>query len=218
MDVSSIEAWARGRMADADDSPMERGYRLHHGERVGALAVALARRLDLGGTPPELYRVAGLVHDVGKAGYRGPEPHGPRGERILREEAAQWFEPGELDLVCLMVRNHYERPLSRWYDGREKPVWPLPVLILQDADLIDHFGVNYLWITINHGRRDGLTPAGLYAVKDEPGTRRGEGWVRDCLRSLNFDVSREEVLRRQKLAEAFYTEAALGPEGGLGQE
>ena len=216
MDIPSIETWARSRMADADDSPMERGYRLHHGERVGAIAASLARRLDAGGTSPDIYRVAGLLHDIGKAGYRGPEPHGPRGAQIVRAEAAQWFEPAELALVCLMVENHYARPLSRWYEGVEKPVWPLPVLIMQDADLIDHVGANYLWITINPGRRDGLSPAGLLAIRNEPGARRGEGWVRDCLRSLNFEESRAEVVRRQRLADAFYAEVALGPEGGLG--
>ena len=215
MDIPAILSWARARMERADDSPMEPGYRLHHGERVGAIAAALAARVCPGEAPAEIYRVAGAVHDVGKAGYRGPEPHGPRGARILRAEAAAWFSPDELDLVCLMVENHYQRPLSRWYDGKAKPVWPAPVLVLQDADLIDHFGANYFWIAFHHAVARGETPAAFLAAYHEPGARRGLGWVQDSRRSLNYEDSRRELDRRQRLAEAYYAELAIDLAGDL---
>ena len=215
MDIPSILSWARSRMERADDSPLELGYRLHHGERVGAIAASLAERVCPGAAPSELYRIAGVVHDVGKAGYRGPVPHGPRGAQILRAEAAQWFEPEELDFVCLMVENHYARPLSRWYEGKEKPVWPAPVLVIQDADLLDHFGTNYFWITFHHAIAKGEGPDRFFASYTEPGTRRGLGWVQDSRRSLNFEESRRELDRRQSLAEAFYKEMAMDLEGKL---
>lgn len=203
-------------MARADDSPLELGYRLHHGERVGALAAALAERVCPGAAPSEIYRVAGTVHDVGKAGYRGPIPHGPRGAAILRAEASQWFTPEELDLVCLMVENHYARPLSRWYDGKEKPVWPAPVLVIQDADLIDHFGANYFWITFHHAVARGESPAEFAASYTEPGSKKGLGWVQDSFRSLNYEESRREMTRRQRLAEAYYAELAIDLAGAFG--
>lgn len=209
MDTEAIFAWAHSRMERADDSPLEMGYRLHHGMRVGEIAARLAETVCPGVASAELYRVAGTVHDVGKAGYRGPEPHGPRGAAIVRAEAAQWFTPEELDLVCLMVENHYARPLSRWYEGVEKPVWPAPVLVLQDADLIDHFGANYFWITFHHACAKGVGPDQFFASYTEPGTRRGLGWVQDSRRSLNFEESRQELDRRQQLAQAFYAEMAI---------
>lgn len=216
MDITAITTWAHSRMERADDSPLELGYRLHHGERVGKLAAELAQRVCPGEAPEELYRIAGLVHDVGKAGYRGPEPHGPRGEAILRAEASAWFTPEELELVCLMVANHYARPLSRWYEGVEKPVWPKPVLVIQDADLLDHFGSNYFWITYHHAIAKGESPDRFFASYTEPGTRRGLGWVQDSRRSLNFEESRQELDRRQELAKAFYAEMAIDLEGHFG--
>ena len=215
MNKDAILDWARTRMERADDSPMETGYRLHHGERVGAIAAALAERVCPGEAPADLYRVAGVVHDIGKAGYKGPVPHGPRGAAILRAEAAQWFEPDEFELVCRMVENHYARPLSRWYDGKEKPVWDNPVLVLQDADLLDHFGANYFWIAFHHAVVRDESPDRFLASYEEPGTRRGKGWVLDSRRSLNFEESRHELDRRQTLATAFYREMALDVTGAL---
>ncbi len=204
-------------MERADDSPLEPGYRLHHGERVGKIAANLAERVAPGLASREFFEVAGLLHDVGKAGYRGPVPHGPRGAMIIRKYAAKWFEPEELERICLMVENHYARPLSRWYDGKEKPVWPAEVLIIQDADLIDHFGANYFWITFHHAVARGEDPVRFRASYDEPGAKKGKGWVEDSFRSLNFELSKREMIRRQRLAESFYRELDQNIAGTFGE-
>jgi hypothetical protein len=216
MDVPAILDWARARMADADDAPMERGYRLAHGIRVGELAVALAAREAPDVAPAELFRVAGVLHDIGKAGYRGPEPHGPRGVAIVRAEAAQWFAPDELDRVCFMVEHHYDRPFSRWFDDRPRPSWPVEVLLLQDADLLDHCGANYFWLSIHHAAGRSQSAASfLQANDDETCLRYGAGWRRETRRSLNFEESRREFDRRQAVCDAFFRQFSIDLRGAL---
>lgn len=212
MDKEAVLKWAQRRMAGADDSPLEPGYRYHHGLRVGALAVGLAEREKIA-VDAELLYVAGVLHDVGKSGYSGEEPHGPRGEEILRAETAAWFSADELDRVARMVSRHYARPRSRWYEGQEKPAWPDEVLLIQDADILDHFGCNHVWQAFHwasHLRQSPQDTLAYYWRNPREVEWRGEG-----RNALNYDASREEFDRRLARSDAFCREFALEQAGTL---
>jgi hypothetical protein len=195
MDKPAILDWARERMASEEAGALETGYRYYHGLRVGALAVELGERLKLP-VPPDLLYIAGVLHDVGKAGYMGQKPHGPRGAKLIRKHAGAWFEPEELERVCLMVENHYERPLSKWYADRQKPEWPDEVLVIQDADLIDHVGYNQVWRNFLIARHKDRTSTEV--ISRFWRHERAKEWWAESHASLNFDVSRVEFLAREQ--------------------
>lgn len=213
MDKDAVLKWAHRRMAAADDSPLEPGYRYHHGLRVAALAVELAGRLR-SSVDLELLYVAGVVHDVGKSGYQGEDPHGPRGAEIVRTEAAAWFTAGELDQVCQMVERHYARPNSRWYAGREKPAWTEEVLLVQDADVLDHFGCNHVWQAFFWAKHLRQSPQETLAYYWR--NPKEQDWREEARRSLNFDASRSELDRRLARSDAFCREFAMEQAGVLG--
>jgi len=208
MNRKEILEWAERRMKTATAEPYECGYRYHHGMRVAAIAVRLARSVNLSRTQQALVYVAGVLHDVGKAGKRGNDSHGPRGANVIRRHLKPWMTREEMDRVCAMVGNHYERPRSSWYHGKTPPQLPKEVLVVQDADIIDHYGSMEVWAEILYARRDGKSPAEM--LKSLHGQSKKER--AEALKSLNFAVSRREVRRRFKAADAFFR--TLGVDSG----
>ncbi len=213
MNKDALLKWAQRRMAAAESGALEPGYRWHHGLRVAALAVGLAERLGLAVDLERLY-VAGVLHDLGKSGYAGEEPHGPRGAQILRAKAADWLDAGELDWVCNVVEHHYARPRSRWYADREKPVWPDEVLLVQDADILDHFGCNHVWRSFLWARRERLSPQDTLAHYWR--NPKEQSWRVEARQALNYDLGREELDRRLARSDAFCRQFAMEQAGTLG--
>ena len=189
-------------MAQHACEPLEPGYRLHHGLRVGGLAVSLGKRLGVPRSQLDELYVAGVVHDVGKSGYRGTDAHGPRGEAIVRARLTEWLTQDEMERVARMVAHHYERPRSHWYKGRTPPQWSDDILILQDADILDHYGMTFVWSALLKARKDGLSPIEML---DTFWRSKRERDVRDeSYRSLNFKESRVELKLRFEKAELFF--------------
>lgn len=210
MDKAAVLDWARRRMGAACEAPMEPGFRHRHGLRVAALALRLAERVAPA-VERDLLEVAGVLHDIGKSGGRGSDRHGPRGARIVRRGAGRWLAPEELQQVCGMVEHHYARAGSRWYDGRPKPAWSAEVLLLQDADLLDHFGCNQVWQCFCWARRRRRTPEECLAEYwRHP---RDPDWREEARRSLNYEVSREELAQRLRRSDAFFRQYALEQAG-----
>jgi len=209
MDRQKILAWGAEKMRFAHDAPLEPGYRYYHGLRVARLAVELARTMQLRIDQEALF-VGGFLHDVGKAGYNGPD-HGPRGAELIRAEIAHLFNAHELDGVTAIVANHYMRPNSHHFAGRERPVFPAEVLLVQDADLIDHFGSNGIWLafrwSVYHGRNQ-QESLDFYHGQDV-------SWRREALESVNFAVSRDEIASRMGRAAQFMSYWQLEEKGEL---
>ena len=191
MYVDKIVSWGTEKMKFTDEAPLETGYRYYHGLRTAKLAVALADGMGLE-VGHELLYVGGFLHDVGKAGYRGPD-HGPRGAELIRSEIPHLFSISELELVLSMVSNHYMRPNSKHFDGKEKPVLPAEVLLIQDADTLDHFGCNAVWLgyhwSVHHTRNQQET-IDFYNTDDL-------FWRQSALNWLNYDLSRQELAHRK---------------------
>ena len=145
-------------MLQADESPLEPGYRWYHGVRTAKLAGLLAEQMQLD-VDKDILELGGLLHDVGKAGYRGPDPHGIRGARLIRAEIAHLFPPDKLERVASIVANHYQRPNSKYWRGKEAPEFPAEVLLVQDADILDHLGANAIWLAFRYGAKERPTVA-----------------------------------------------------------
>ncbi len=199
MNITAIKAWAEAKMLQADESPLEPGYRWYHGVRTAKLAGLLAEQMQLD-VDKDILELGGLLHDVGKAGYRGPDPHGIRGARLIRAEIAHLFPPDKLERVASIVANHYQRPNSKYWRGKEAPEFPAEVLLVQDADILDHLGANAIWLACRYGakelRNQEAAIQRFYQV-DPP-------WHQESLASLNYAASRQELEHRLKFLEHFY--------------
>lgn len=197
-------------MLQTDDSPLEPGYRWYHGVRTARLAGYLADQMQLD-VDRDILEIGALLHDIGKAGYRGPEPHGPRGARIIQEEAAQLFTPDTRRQVTAIVTNHYQRPNSKYWRGKEAPEFPAEILLVQDADIIDHLGANAIWLAFRYGAAEFSNQAAaiqrFYQV-DPP-------WHEESLASLNYAISRRELEHRLQFLERFYVQWELEEHGEL---
>jgi len=145
-------------MGDADDSPLERGYRLHHGQRVAALATLLADRMHIDVGRDILY-VGALLHDLGKSGGQPDKGHGERGAEITRDEISHLFAKEELNRVCSIVEKHYMRPNNLRFEGREVPEFADEVLLVQDADVLDHHGLFGVWLNMYWNAHERRSPS-----------------------------------------------------------
>jgi len=198
MELDKIIAWGTEKMKYTDETPLEKGYRYYHGLRSAKLAAALAEGMGLEVNRNVLF-VGSFLHDVGKAGYRGPN-HGPRGAELIRSEIPHLFSTSELGLVLSMVENHYARPNSKHYVGKVKPSFPDEVLIIQDADTIDHFGSNGVWIAYHwsgHHLRSQQDEIDYYNTRD---TR----WRKEAVEGLNYDLCKQELQYRISRIDEFF--------------
>lgn len=203
MEIAAIKNLAYEIMGNKEEVPHGEGYRLAHGYRVGGIAEWLAHEL---GENDELVFIAGVLHDIGKDKNQNLESdgvrHGPRGAEIIRKQFIHYMSINELERITNMVENHNARPKSKWFIDKEKPVLPAEVLIIQDADLLDHFGEEGINITLNWGRffkksREQILKEWKYGER----TQRMHEEVR---RSLNFDVSVLEFDRRIKIMQEYF--------------
>lgn len=128
-------------------------YTQGHAARVGSLAQSLARELGLDDDEVELVRLGGVLHDIGKIGFRDVlfDEHGAKnppevvkiimshpviGAEILRD--LNFLGPA-LDYV----RWHHERPDGKGYpDGLAGEAIPLGARIIAVCDAFDAMTTN----------------------------------------------------------------------------
>lgn len=84
----------------------------------------------------DVLRCAGLFHDIGK----GIEPHNHSGAVLVRDLLKHEMSAAELDKVCVLIEAHTDRqPGTDIHTDCEK--------LLQDADLLDHYGSQGIWMS-----------------------------------------------------------------------
>lgn len=134
--------------AVADALGARDAYTEGHGERVGAYAERLARRMKLPEQEVENVRVAGILHDIGKIGFSdqvfSSQGTGSNGDLLLEIRShPQWGR----DILCNLeflgpvvdyVYAHHERMDGRGYPrGLSGDEIPLGARILAVADSFD---------------------------------------------------------------------------------
>lgn len=203
MQQAEIVAWANARMQSATEPALETGYRLHHGQRVARLALALAARETLSVDRGVLF-IGALLHDVGKSGAQG-KGHGPRGARLIEEEIAHLFTADELRRVTTIVASHYLRPKSKFHRNQPDPGWPAEVLLVQDADALDHFGANGVWIAHHWAAKEQRSQTATIEEHFGPGRE----WHDEALQAMNFPAAVAELKQRMAFTDAFMREWQL---------
>jgi uncharacterized protein len=117
----------------------EMGFIYYHGQRVANIAVTL-RKLVLpeDDSKDDLLTAAAFFHDIAK----GIEPHGQYGAVLAGELLKEHCKPDELSEITELIRCHQLREKGAGYSEHIK--------ILQDADILDHFGVIEIWMNFQY--------------------------------------------------------------------
>ncbi|HHT41811.1 MAG TPA: HD domain-containing protein [Firmicutes bacterium] len=197
MDLDAMRELAHKAMVRRCTHPdRERGFVYYHGQRVAEIALQL-RELIFPGEESwdEVITAAGWFHDVGK----GIEPHWEYGALLVREMLKDHCSPQELEQIAEIVGSHTLRK------QREYPPY---VQLVQDADILDHFGTLDIWLDFWHCacRGKGLEDA-LEFYGDEYLQK-----VESVASLLNFpesvEILQEKMLFAREFAERFRREAA----------
>lgn len=200
MDFDALECLAERLMAKRKPHVQrERGSVYFHGQRV-AKGVIQLRKLVTGDNSHDPYlRAAALFHDVGK----GMEPHAATGASIMRDQLKGYMAPDEIDEVVRLIANHDDRkPESRKHD--------LPVRLLQDADLLDHYGTQEIFMCFSYSavHERGMSTAMDFYRNDFKKV------VNRARKLLNFEESRRVFDEKYRFQREFIKRLKVESEGG----
>jgi len=139
MDLAVIQEMAWKSMGKRHSHPdREPGYAYYHGQRVAKIAIQLREWvLPHEDQYDDVILVGGWFHDVGK----GIEPHWEYGALICREILQDQCPGPQLEQIVEIVGGHTLRKV------REYPHY---VKLVQDADILDHFGSQEIWLNFWH--------------------------------------------------------------------
>ena len=178
MDFERLDELARKYMLDRKTHrAREIGAAYFHGARVGRSAARLRAMVTEDGSWDERLKCAGLFHDIGK-GF----PHHARiGALLLKEILKEEMPREDLEAVCRLVECHQDRGPG----AGERTVWEK---ILQDADLLDHYGAQGLWMSCTYYAYEGqkgMHEAAQFYESEYPGQ------IKKHRKLLNFPASRK---------------------------
>ncbi len=184
-----------------DVSWRERGYTFHHGLRVGRIAVTLAGTLDepvdVAGT---ILFAGGLFHDVAKSDPK----HQESGARVVRELLAGAAGPEDIEAISQLVLHHNDRGHDSGCTVAQR--------VVQDADVLDHFGAQNIWLSFHYNAAHEEGPSQCLEYFRSDKHRR---FVKQARAGLNFDASRCAMDRRLGIEREFLVRFAQENEGAL---
>lgn len=188
MDLDSIRGLAWQSMGKRHSHPdRDPGYAYFHGQRVAKIAGQLRELIfpsvDI---DDDVILVGSWFHDVGK----GIEPHWEYGALMAREILKGHCPPDKLQQIVEIIGAH---------TLRKKKEYPYYVQLVQDADILDHFGSQEIWLNFWHSayRRETLEHTLTY-YRDAY-TEHAQG-VR---RLLNYPESMEFFDEKDQFVRAF---------------
>lgn len=169
----------------------EIGHVYHHGKRVMNSIVELRSRITDDASHDELLKVAALFHDCGK----GIEPHDVSGATLIGEFLSGELSSDEIQEVQRLVRHHDKRGCA------DDDIWRK---LLQDADMLDHFGTLDVWMNFMYAayNNEPLEEAMHYMREEYPS---------DCIgyrKLLNFDESKRIFDEKSAFTKSFYDRLA----------
>ncbi|MBQ7982537.1 MAG: HD domain-containing protein [Clostridia bacterium] len=169
----------------------EPGNKFDHGIRTAKLAERLRTAIcyDDPTVNADVLTVAAWFHDL----CNGQEDHEAAGAAALPTLIGDLVTEEELCAVCDLVRVHDHRckdiPLSE-----RLAHYPPSVLLLQDADFLDHLGTYDIWITFSEFAYRKKTPMD-YAVQFTDGSfdRFAARWRREINYPLSLEIFEEKI-------------------------
>ena len=168
----------------------EMGYLLHHGQRTAPIALHLCEHLDeRKEIDSDILYAAGLFHDIGK----GIDPHAETGAELARMLLADVCTPEELEQIASLIQQHNKRGQAQV---------PLAAGMLQDADILDHFGAQAVWLCCIY---NGYTEKGPQGALEYYESEENVRYQQRSRAGLNYDYSRKIFDRRLAAEQSFFT-------------
>ena len=200
MDFDALERLAERLMAKRKPHVQrERGSVYFHGLRVSRGVIQLRKMVSSDNSHDPYLRAAALFHDVGK----GMEPHASIGAAIMRDQLKGYMAADEIEEVARLIACHDDRkPDSRKHD--------LPTRLLQDADLLDHYGTQEIFMCFS------------YSAVHERGMSTALDFYRNDFKKivnrhrkmLNFKESQQIFDEKYRFQREFIKRLKLENEGG----
>lgn len=178
----------------------ERGNKFYHGQRVGNLVRYLCEKLKYDGDVDVLV-VAAWFHDISN-GMIEYEKHEKLGAEKTREALRGLCSDCELEQICNVILVHDHRGMEDLDSAS---------MILQDADLLDHFGTFSIWQDFQEALKNNRSMA-----------ETAEFMMRNCDcdyystgERFNFDISRKIYAEKVTFIQAFAERLAIEGDGGV---
>lgn len=139
VDLARIQEVAWETMGTRQANPhREPGYIYYHGLRVGQIALQLRKIIfPSEEIEDQIIQVASWFHDVGK----GIEPHWKYGALLVGDLLEGYCSEEELNKIQEIIHYH---------SLRKEQKYPYYVQLVQDADTLDHFGSQEIWLNFMH--------------------------------------------------------------------
>jgi len=178
----------------------EVGYLLHHGQRTAEIALRLCEVIDNNEeVNGDILYAAALFHDIGK----GINPHAETGAELARTLLSEVCSPVECEQIASLIRQHNKRAQQQT---------PLAAGILQDADILDHFGAQAVWLCCLY---NGYTEKGPHGALAYYESEENALYLQRSRALLNYDYSREVFDRRLEVEQSFFKRFREEMDGAL---
>lgn len=171
-----------------------------HGKRVANAVLALKARVlpNDDGRMDDVLRAAALFHDVGK----GIEPHARYGAAIAHEALNGLVAEWERNEICRLIAAHCDRgEAAHGLDDYAK--------LLQDADLLDHFGVYGIWMCVQYRAHQG---GGLHELEAFYDANFDASFAEYHV-LLNYEAARRICADKERFERAFWQRLKIEAEG-----
>lgn len=203
MDRSQVDQIARDTLSmERSHREREVGWAYRHGQRTARLGLWLRRRLfpQREQWDDTLYAAA-CLHDCAK---KAKVDHGAAGAARAVKLLQGVAQPQELSAIHDAILRHNKRGTAQ--NDVER--------LLQDADIIDHFGSIEVWLNVSYSVLSGSGPEmSLNFYKEEL-----EKMAAELLPQFNFEVAKDIFLERVQYSREFAARLAVEGDGGVFQE
>jgi len=166
----------------------EKGFIFYHGERVAKLSINLRKILfPADHLMDEIIYAGGLFHDVTK----GIEPLNKTGAQLVKTILKEECSEQELHEIAEIIELHNSR--------NEKDL-PFHIKIVQDADILDHFGSMDIWLKFIYSAHKEENVLDAVSFWNSPDYAEYIKTSRDL---LNYEISKEMFDKRIEFQKGF---------------
>lgn len=182
MERAQLEAILQKELSGQKDSCGRGEWTLDHCLRTAHIAVRLRQLTGKSAKLDDLIYTAGLFHDIAHDST-AHDQHEAAGAQRTEELLKEILPAAFLKRVTAIIAVHDDR---RPNDGRDDAT-----CLVQDADLLDHFGTARIWAEFGFAAKHGMRLEQSLCRLMLSQRKRGL-----YCQILHFDVSRREIIRR----------------------
>ena len=178
-------------------SHKEKGNKYYHGQRVGSLVKQLSSEIGYNSNT-DVIVIAAWFHDI----CNGEDNHEIAGATRTVELLKGFCDANELESIYNLISKH---------DSRGSENLSVEVKILQDADLLDHFGCFEIWSAFQYAQKEQLS-------MNEIARLMKDSYYRDFESEralLHFEISKQIYDEKRRYILGFVTRLEEESQGNI---